>query len=151
MKILSILHHLLLSAVITVIMAVMYVVVQHYRTMANDPQAQIARDISAKVRQGKSIEHVFQADIIDTGYSLSPFVALYNTAGTAVKSTGYLHGNMAQPSRGVFGEAMKNGEYRITWQPQHNIRVALIVSCINSLPLQFIAMTVVKRSGEKRA
>ena len=70
-----------MMAIITVIFGVIYATVQQsYRTAANDPQIQIARDINVKLHQGKPIENFF-ADTVDIAQSLSTFVALYDASG----------------------------------------------------------------------
>ena len=141
MKILSFLNYLLLIAVITIIMGVIYATVQQsYRTGANDPQIQIAEDICAKIQQGKSVENIFQTDAIDISNSLSPFVVFYDASGKPLRSTGYLNGRMAQLPAGVFNVAKSNGQDRVTWQPQDGVRMAMVLIHINSSPIEFVAV-----------
>ena len=141
MKILSFLNYLLLIAVITIIMGVIYATVQQsYRTGANDPQIQIAEDVGAKIQQGKSVENIFQTDTIDISNSLSPFVVLYDASGRPLHSTGYLNSKMAQLPAGVFNVAKSDGQDRVTWQPQDGVRMAMVLIHINSSPVQFVAV-----------
>jgi hypothetical protein len=141
MKILSFLNYLLLIAVVTIIMGVIYATVQQsYRTGANDPQIQMAEDIGAKIQQGKSVENIFQTDAIDISNSLSPFVVLYDGSGKPLRSTGYLNGKKAELPAGVFDFAKRNGQHSVTWQPQPNVRMAMVLIHINSSPIEFVAV-----------
>ena len=65
------------AALVTVIMLLIYATVQQsYRTGLNDPQIQIARDISLQIEQGKSIESTLNNDPFDITKSLSPFICI---------------------------------------------------------------------------
>ena len=89
-------HYLLVTAGITVIFGVVYVTVQQsYRTAANDPQIQIARDINAQASQGRPVEKFF-ADTIDIAQGLSAFVTLYRPDKKPLRSSGYLDGKMPE-------------------------------------------------------
>src|SRR6185369_7271437 len=84
MKKLTTLNYLVAAALVTVLMLLIYAAVQQgYRTGLNDPQVQMARDISLKLEEGRSIQPYFTADTIDINRSLSPFVVLYDAQGKA--------------------------------------------------------------------
>ena len=127
MKLLSFLNYLLIIAVITVIILLIYASVQQtYRSGANDPQIQIAEDIGAKIKKGKSIEDVFPADTIDIAQSLAPVVVLYDAQGKPLRSSGFLNGKMLQLPEGVFDFAKKRGSHGVAWQPNHDVRMAMV-------------------------
>src|SRR6476620_10838884 len=105
MKKIPSLNYLFAPAIITVIFGVIYATVQQsYRTAANDPQIQIARDINARIHQGKPVES-FLADTIDIAHSLSTFAALYEANGKPIRSSGYLDRKMPELPAGVFDVA----------------------------------------------
>jgi sensor histidine kinase regulating citrate/malate metabolism len=140
MKNLSTLNYLVATALITVIMLLIYATVQQtYRTGLNDPQIQIARDISSKLEQGKTIEPFIAADSIDISRSLSPFIVLYDVQGKAIRSNAFLDGKMPQVPVGLFDIAKNDGEYRVSWQPRKGIRMAMVIVKTNASLVQFVA------------
>jgi sensor histidine kinase regulating citrate/malate metabolism len=139
MKKLSFLNYLMVITIITVIFGVTYATVQQsYRTAANDPQIQIARDINASLQQGKTVEG-FLADTIDIGQSLSTFVALYDANGKPVRSSGDLDGKMPELPAGVFEFAKSHGEHQVTWQPRSGVRMAMVIVSSTASPVGFVA------------
>jgi len=60
------------------------------------------------------------------------FIGLYDGAGRAVGSNATLNGNWPQPPHGIFDTIRSRGEFRVTWQPQPGIRVALTGRPLNS-------------------
>jgi hypothetical protein len=53
------------------------------------------------------------------------FVVFYDASGRALGGTATLHGTLPQPPHGIFNTIQQRGEYKVTWQPQPGIRVAL--------------------------
>lgn len=138
MKILSALSSL---AVVTVILLLIYAAVQQtHRTHANDPQIQMARDISLHLKQGKIIEPIFPVDSIDISKSLGVFAVLYDDHSKPVRSSGFLNGNMPQLPAGVFDFVRSHGEEAITWQPQPGVRMAMVVASVQSPNVSFVAV-----------
>ena len=139
MKKISFMSYFLVIAVITVISGTIYSSVQQvYRTGANDPQVQIARNINLKLQHGKSIENFF-TDTVYIAQSLSVFSSLYDPAGKLIRSSGYLRNKMPAVPEGVFEFAKKNGEYEVTWQPQPGVRMAMVIVRSTSFPVGFVA------------
>ncbi|WP_158748367.1 hypothetical protein [Acidobacterium sp. S8] len=58
--------------------------------------------------------------------SQSPFTAIYNAQGDVVSANATLHGALPQPPRGIFKRMRDSGLYKVTWQPESGIRVALV-------------------------
>ncbi|HEV8084010.1 MAG TPA: hypothetical protein VGP55_12450 [Chitinophagaceae bacterium] len=139
MKKVSSINYLLVTAIITVISVIIYAAVQQvYRSGANDPQIQIARDINSNLRQGKPVENFF-TDTIDISQSLSVFNVLCNDAGKPIRSSGLLQNKMPVIPVGVFEFAKKNGEHEVTWQPQPGVRMAMVIVASSSSPVGFVA------------
>ncbi len=139
MKRISFLNYLLAMAVITVILGVVYATVQQsYRTAANDPQIQIARDIDIKLQEKKTIDNFFE-DTIDIAQSLSIVAILYDANGKPIRSSGYLNGKMPQLPAGVFDYTKAHHEYAVTWQPQKSVRMAMVIISTNASPVGFVA------------
>jgi hypothetical protein len=53
------------------------------------------------------------------------FAILYDASGRALGGNGTLRGALPQPPHGIFNVIQQRGEYKVTWQPQPGIRVAL--------------------------
>jgi hypothetical protein len=139
MKKISFLHYLFMIAIITVIFGAIYAAVQQsYRTAANDPQMQIVRDIDSRLHHGKPVESFF-TDTVDIAQSLSTFAALYDVKGKPVNASGYLDGRMIQLPAGVFDFTKSHDEYEVTWQPQNDIRMAMVIIKTNASPFGFVA------------
>ena len=138
MKILSTLSTI---AVVTVILLLIYAAVQQtYRTGANDPQIQMARDIAASLKEKRSSEHIFPADSIDIAKSLGVFAVLYDSNSRPIKSSGFINGKIPQLPAGIFDFVKSHGEDMITWQPQPGIRMAMVVAAVLSPNVSFVAV-----------
>lgn len=140
MKNSSALNYLAAAALITVVMLLIYAGLQQtYRTGLNDPQVQIARDISSKLERGRSIESFIAADTFDVTNSLAPFVVLYNANGKAIRSNALLDDKMPQVPLGLFEIVKNNDEHRVSWQPRKGVRMAMVIVKANTSPVQFVA------------
>jgi hypothetical protein len=138
MKILSTLSTI---AVVTVILLLIYAAVQQtYRTGANDPQIQMARDIAVSLKEQKSIEHIFPVDSVDISRSLGVFAVMYDSNSRPVKSSGFINGNIPQLPAGVFDFVRSHGADMITWQPQPGIRMAMVAAAVQSPNVSFVAV-----------
>lgn len=120
------------AIIVTGILLAMYATVQQaHRSAANDPQLQLARDISAQVNS-HNITHLLPDDTIDISNSLGTFVTFYNSNGEPISSTGMLDGKLPQIPKGVFEHAKVNRENDITWQPREGVRMAMVVESVPS-------------------
>jgi hypothetical protein len=132
---------LCMLAIITVFMLLIYAAVQQtYRSNANDPQIQIAREISIYLKEGKTIEHIFPTDSIDISKSLGVFAVLYDNNLKPMKSSGFLNGNIPQLPSGVFVFAKTHSEDAITWQPSPGVRMAMVLASVQSSNVAFVAV-----------
>jgi len=144
---------LTMVALVTVIMLLIYGTVQQvYRTGLNDPQIQIARDISLQLEQGKPVDAALNNDPIDITKSLSPFIVLYDAQGKPLRSNAFFEGKMPQVPGGVFEKVKQNGEHEVSWQPRKGVRMAMVILETNAAPVKFVAagrsmLEVEKRTG----
>jgi len=140
MKQLPIVTHLAAGIIITTVMLLIYACVQQsYRSSANDPQLQIARDLSTALSNGKASKQFPGADTIDIAKSLAVFTALFDATGKPIQSTGLLDGKLPLPPAGIFEFASANMENVLTWQPRPGIRMAMVFEKINAPGQGFVA------------
>jgi hypothetical protein len=142
MKQANVLTHLAAAAIVTILSALIYMSVQQvHRSAANDPQLQIATDISNNLKKEKAVDKWFNGDTIEISQSLSVFNVLYNDKGEPVISTGVLNGKMPSLPKGVFDFARKNGQNVFTWQPQRGVRMAIVLrSLLLSSSYSYVAV-----------
>ena len=116
------------AVVITAFSMLVYAAVQQaYRQGANDPQIQMAVDAAYALEQDKPIDKVIPGDMIDMERSLAPFYIVYNLTGQPVGGTGYLNNSLQTLPAGVLEYTSEEGQDRITWQPQPNVRIAAVI------------------------
>jgi hypothetical protein len=128
-------------AVTTLILIILYACVQQsYRTGADDPQIQIAREVAGRLSTGRTADLFFTGDSLDLSRSGSVFTSLYNSAGKPVKATGFLNGKMPQMPSGVFDFANRFGENRISWQPQQGVRIAMVIEKVSSPGIGYVGV-----------
>jgi len=96
-------------------------------TIDNDPQIQLAQDGVAALAQGESIESVVPTTRVDVGHSLAPFVMVFNDQGEVIASSGQLHGSPPELPDGVLDSVKQNGEDRVTWAPEAEVRIAAVI------------------------
>jgi hypothetical protein len=77
--------------------------------------------------------------IFDLGKSLRPFIAVYDNKGYILESNASVDGRPPQPPIGVFEHARTNAEHRVTWQPNSNTRIALVVERVPTESGMFVA------------
>ncbi len=141
MKKANVFTHLAAATVVTILTALIYASVQQvYRSSANDPQLQIASDISDQLKKGGIVDKWFSRDTVEISQSLSVFTALYNDKGEPVQSTGVLDGNMPALPKGVFDFARNKGDNVFTWQPERGVRMAMVLRSLKSSPYSFVAV-----------
>jgi hypothetical protein len=141
MKLPVLFTQLSIAAVITVVMGVQYMNVQQsYRSGANDPQIQMAEDITTDIKQGHSIGPHLKDDTVDLSKSLSPFFILYDNNGKPIQSSALLNGQIPQLPAGVLDYAKVHDDDRITWQPGPGVRLATVIKRTGASPVAFVAV-----------
>jgi hypothetical protein len=133
--------HLAAAIIITGIVLLIYASVQQaHRSAADDPQLQIARDISYQLSKGKSAGHLLPEDTIDIAQSLAVFTEVFDKNGNPLQTTGYLNGRIPQPPPSVLKFTNENNEDALTWQPQSNVRMAMVFEKIMAPGEGFVAV-----------
>jgi hypothetical protein len=140
-----------LAVAITGVCGLVYVTSQQMLRMgANEPQVQIAQDWAIALEQGYSADSVGSAAKVDIAASLSTFVAVYDDAGKLLASSGQLRGTDPLLPAGVFDYTRRNGEDRVTWQPEPGVRVAAVVVHFGGAKPGFVAVGRSLRETERR-
>ena len=140
-----------LALAITLLCLIFYTAIQQsYRISANDPQIQLAEDIATQLANGNPSAYYIPPVKIDISKSLGTFIMIFDSNGKLVNSSASLDGKSPQIPVGLFGTAKKSGETRITWQPQKNARIALVVVHYKNAKEGFVAIGRSLREVEKR-
>jgi hypothetical protein len=117
-----------LAAAIAVLCLLVYAAVQQsYRTGADDPQIQLAEDAVRALEGGATAASVLPTASVDIERGLAPFVIIYDGQGQPIAGSGTLRGHLPVPPQGVFEFVRTNGEERVTWQPEREVRIASVV------------------------
>ncbi len=116
-----------MAIVVTALCFLVYGTVQQdLRQSANDPQIQMAEDTAHALDNNADVSQ-FSFPKIEMSKSLAPFVMMYDVAGKVIGGNGVLHGVIPELPAGIFDSVKNAGEDRITWQPESNVRIALVV------------------------
>ena len=117
-----------LAVICVVLCGLVYVAVQqNFRMSANDPQIQIAEDVTNSLSAGNPVSAVFAGNAkIDVAKSLATFAMAFDSTGKVLTSTASLDGQTPVPPKGVLDGANKT-ENRLTWQPKPTVRIAAVV------------------------
>ncbi len=141
MKRASLLSHFVAAIIISAIILLIYVSVQQsFRASANDPQIQLARDISNAISSRKSTINLIPHYTIDLVQSLGVFTEIFDESGKPLQSTGFLNGGFPKPPAGVFNYTNTNIEDVLTWQPASEVRLAMVLEKINEPGKGFVAV-----------
>ena len=133
-------NYLAAAAIATILIGLIYVTVQQaYRSGANDPQLEIARDMHERIGKGASVQQ-YLSDSINLRQSLRAFAALYNPQGQVMQSSGFLDGRLPQLPSGVFDFAKTTGQYLVTWQPRSGVRMATVILPVHSASVGYIVV-----------
>jgi hypothetical protein len=144
-------YWLIIAVIVTGLSWLIYAVVQQdIRQSANDPQIQIAEDSATMLANGRSIQEVVPGEKVDIAKSLAPYVIVFDSSGKPVASSAQLNGQIPTIPMGVFDAVSKNGEDRITWQPQPGVRSAVVVTQFKGSSSGFVLAGRSLREVEKR-
>ncbi len=141
----SILRFWLTIAVgVSVVFLVIYASVQQvYRSNADDPQIELAEQVSRLLGAGQPIESVIPSSEVDVSHSLAVFMIVFDENGAPIDANARLDGQIPVPPPGVLENAKINGQNRITWQPRSGVRSAIVVLPVSG---QFTGYVLVGRS-----
>lgn len=125
-----------LAVVITLLSGLAYAITQQsIRSSANDPQIQLAEDAVHSLESGQTPDVVVPKETVNLRQSLATFVVIYDSTGTVLASSGSLDGRAPTPPLGVLSYAQTHGENRLTWQPDPNVREAILSAHIKAPPM----------------
>lgn len=117
-----------LALLMTLVSLMIYGAVQQdLRQSANDPQIQMAEDAARALASGKSPATLVEVETVDIATSLAPYLIIFDSAGQPVASSAQLNGQTPALPNGVFDFVRQQGEDRVTWQPQSDVRSATII------------------------
>jgi hypothetical protein len=131
LKIAGLLFVSLAIAVTGVLMASYIIVQQTYRQSLNDPQLQIAQDAALALQNGAVPAQIVPhgTPLVDIKNSLAPWVAVYDSNGTVLESSGQLTNAPPKLPSGVFDTTQwRSAEDRISWQPEPDVRQAVVIA-----------------------
>lgn len=123
---------------------------QVLRQSANDPQIQMAQDAAAKLEDGQQIQQVVPAEKVNIAKSLAPYIIIFDANGKPVASSAQLNGQTPTIPAGVFDDVRQTGEDRITWQPQPDVRSAIVVTQFKGPTSGFVLVGRSLREVEQR-
>jgi hypothetical protein len=129
----------------------LYAVAQQVlRQGADDPQIQMAEDTATKLATGQSVQSVIPTEKVDIATSIAPYMIVFDTNGTPIASSARLNGQTPTLPSGIFDWVRRNGEDRITWQPQDGVRSAVVVTQFKGTNTGFVLAGRSLREVEKR-
>jgi hypothetical protein len=141
---------LIVALVTSAFCCLVYAAVQQtLRQGANDPQIQMAEDISDALENGRSTGTLMPQNMVDLKQSLGVFVILFDDRGNQTASSGVLHGQSPQLPGGVLEYVRQHGEDRLTWQPERGVRIAAVVTRYNGVKSGFVLVGRSLREVEK--
>lgn len=123
---------------------------QLLRQGADDPQVQIAEDSAAYLSRTGAPADFDNPNKIDIARSLTPFLVIYSLEGRPLASSGQLGGQMPLIPLSVLEASTASGENRLTWQPNDDLRVALVVKPLSGKNSGYIAVGRSLRETERR-
>lgn len=128
-----------------------YVTVQqNFRLNANDPQIQLAEDFAGQLSAGRPVTSINTSPSVDMAKSLSLFIFIYDDAGNLVTGSGKINDQFPTLPAGVLDYARKSGQNRITWEPQSNVREAMVIIHYDGAHPGFVAVGRSLREVEQR-
>ncbi len=120
-----------MAVAITMLAGLVYLSVQQaYRLGANDPQIQMAEDGAAALAAGQPAQSIVPAGKVDIAQSLAPYVVVFDADGKSLASNALLHGQAPALPGGVLDVARRQGEDRISYQPEPGARSAVVVAAV---------------------
>ncbi|HEX7974916.1 MAG TPA: hypothetical protein VF498_10935 [Anaerolineales bacterium] len=144
-------YWLVLALVITALSGMVYLTVQQsFRLGANDPQIQMAEDAAAALESGQPAAGLVPPGKVDIARSLAPYLIVFGPDGKALASNAVLHGQTPALPDGVLDYTRRNGEDRISYQPEPGVRSAAVIAAVNGGQGGFVLAGRSLREVEKR-
>ena len=126
-------YWLTIMFLVTFTCSLVYLVAQQtVRLGANEQPMQLAMDTALKLENGQSATGAVPAENVDLSKSLSPFVMVFDIHKNLLATSGMTGSSKPTYPKSVLDSVGKNGEDRVTWQPQTGLRYATVALKINS-------------------
>lgn len=133
-------HWLPLGVTIIGVAGLIYLPLQQaYRAGLDDPQIQMVDEAVQMLSIGRVPAEVVPRIIFRADVLLTPFIAIYDKAGTPLEADATIDNAPPKPPMGVFDYALAHGEDRVTWQPTSGTRIALVVKPVPNNSGWFVA------------
>jgi hypothetical protein len=97
------------------------------RSSANDPQIQIAEDMAESLGGGMPAAAITPGPGKTIEKGIAQFVVIYDKDGNPTAGSATYRGALPKPPQGVFNYAGERGQHRVTWQPEKNLRFAVVI------------------------
>jgi hypothetical protein len=121
-------YFLAFSLFITVTVVFICAVAQNIlRSIANDPQIQLAEDASYLLGHSAPMGPIVPEASVELLRNLGPFIQVYDEKGSLLDGNALLNGISPKISKNDLLYAKKHRENRITWQPEAGTRIATII------------------------
>jgi hypothetical protein len=121
-----------LGAAVTLMAGLIYLIdQQQIRLEGNNPQVQMAEDAAAALSAGKTGNALLSTEKVEISQSLAPYLMVYDAGGNQLVGNAVLHGAVPSIPPGIFDSVRKNGEDRVTWQPEVGVRQAAVIVPVN--------------------
>jgi hypothetical protein len=116
------------AVAVTLVLLLSYTFAQQvYRMGANDPQIDLAHVAAAKLATGSTPASVIPSTVVDPSVELGAFVIVLDAKGGVLASSARIGASAPTPPIGVLDTAKATGEYKVTWQPRADTRIAAVV------------------------
>jgi len=121
-----------LGAAVTLLAGLVYLVdQQQIRLGGNQPQVQMAEDAAAALAGGQTAGSLISPQKVEISQSLAPYLMVFDAQGSLLAGSAVLHGAAPSIPPGIFDAVRKNGQDRVTWQPEPGVRQAAVVQPVN--------------------
>lgn len=99
---------------------------QVLRQDANDPQVQLAEDVTAAMNAGATSTDIVPQTSVDMEKSLAPFVLIYDKDNKISGTDAVIGTEKPNVPNSVLDAARSNGSNRVTWEPKAGVRSAIV-------------------------
>ncbi len=121
------------AGIITLFCGLVYVTVQQvYRQTANDPQIAMVQEISEQLSEKIDPASLVSSYKMKMDKTQNPFIIILDGSLKILVSNVDLNGEIPIPPKGVFETAKNEKEFRVTWQPRNDIRIASVIQYTKS-------------------
>jgi hypothetical protein len=123
---------------------------QDLRIGGNDPQIQIAQDVTHQIETGQNPLDFIPPIKVEVSQSLANYIIIFDDKGKLIGSSAVLNGKDPIIPQGVFANTKKLGETRFTWQPEVGVRSAVVIDYIKGSTNGYVMVGRSLREIEKR-